>query len=292
MVAPPDPALAAVPADARDAILAWYDATGRLLAFRTTADPYAVLVSELMAQQTQAVRAAEAWTAWTARWPTVASLAAAPVADVLRAWKGMGYNRRALNLHRGAQRIVADHAGVVPGTVAELQALPGVGPYTARAVAAIAFRIPVGAVDTNVRRVLGRLAAGGPEAFDGAAMQALADASVPRDRPDAWTHPFFLNTAHTAIEWPWPKWNSCLSQATSSLAFIVGVNTPASIASALNCCGVFPVWAFMLRKYASNDIGLSSGITAAAAKALAGDFRVDSALPRVTGPHRSGRVCG
>jgi A/G-specific adenine glycosylase len=141
-----------------------------------------------MAQQTQAARAAEAWTAWLARWPTVASLAAAPVADVLRAWKGMGYNRRALNLHRAAQRLVADHGGVVPGTVTELQALPGVGPYTARAVAAIAFRIPVGAVDTNVRRVLGRLAAGGPEAFDGAAMQALADASVPRDRPDAWTH--------------------------------------------------------------------------------------------------------
>jgi A/G-specific adenine glycosylase len=123
-----------------------------------------------------------------ARWPTVASLAAAPVADVLRAWQGLGYNRRALNLHRAAQAIVADHGGVVPPDVEALEKLPGVGPYTARAVAAIAFRVPVGAVDTNVRRVLGRIAAGGPEAFPGRSMQAFADALVPRDRPDAWTH--------------------------------------------------------------------------------------------------------
>ena len=134
-------------------------------AFRATRDPYAVLVSELMAQQTQAARAAEAWTGWMARWPTVRALADAPVADVLRAWAGLGYNRRALSLHRAAQAIVAEHGGVVPATVAVLEALPGVGPYTARAVAAIAFGIPVGAVDVNVRRVLGRIAAGGPDAF-------------------------------------------------------------------------------------------------------------------------------
>jgi A/G-specific adenine glycosylase len=177
-----------IPTAARDAILAWYDATGRELAFRATADPYAVLVSELMAQQTQASRAAEAWTDWMARWPTVESLADAPVADVLRAWAGLGYNRRALSLHRAAQAIVAEHGGVVPSDVEDLEALPGVGPYTARAVAAIAFQVPVGAVDTNGRRVLGRLAAGGPEAFTPGEMQALADAVVPRESPDAWTH--------------------------------------------------------------------------------------------------------
>jgi A/G-specific adenine glycosylase len=186
-VVPPDPD-SAVPPDARAAILAWYDATGRPLAFRSTADPYAVLVSELMAQQTQAERAAAAWTAWMARWPTVSALADAPVADVLRAWQGLGYNRRALNLHRAARAIVERHRGQVPSTVEELEALPGVGPYTARAVAAIAFRVPVAAVDTNVRRVLGRIAAGGPEAFPGSSMQAFADAIVPPDRPDAWTH--------------------------------------------------------------------------------------------------------
>ena len=176
-----DPAL-------RDAVLAWYDATGRELAFRATADPYAVLVSELMAQQTQAARAAEAWTTWMARFPSVEALASAPVADVLRAWAGLGYNRRAVHLHRAARAIVAEHGGRVPSSVSELEALPGVGPYTARAVAAIAFGEPVGAVDVNVKRVLGRIVAGGPEGLSASSMQALADASVPRDRAGAWTH--------------------------------------------------------------------------------------------------------
>jgi A/G-specific adenine glycosylase len=183
----PDPA-AAVPPALRDAVLTWYAATGRELAFRATADPYAVLVSELMAQQTQAARAAEAWTAWMAHFPTVASLAAAPVAEVLRAWAGLGYNRRAVALHRAARVIVEEHGCEIPASIPELEALPGVGPYTARAVAAIAFGIPVGAVDTNVRRVLGRVAAGGSEAFTPAAMQALADAVVPVGYAGAWTH--------------------------------------------------------------------------------------------------------
>jgi A/G-specific adenine glycosylase len=169
-------------------VLAWYAATGRELAFRATTDPYAVLVSELMAQQTQAARAAEAWTAWMTQFPSVRVLADAPVADVLRAWAGLGYNRRAVALHRAARVIVDEHGGRVPSSLEALEALPGVGPYTARAVAAIAFGIPVGAVDTNVRRVLGRVAAGGAAAFTPAAMQALADAVVPLDRADAWTH--------------------------------------------------------------------------------------------------------
>jgi A/G-specific adenine glycosylase len=177
-----------VPRSAREAILAWYAENGRQLAFRATSDPYAVLVSELMAQQTQAERAAGYWTRWMARWPTVRDLAAAPVADVVRAWAGLGYNRRAVSLHRAAQAIVRDHGGEVPASVEELEALPGVGPYTARAVAAIAFGTAVGAVDVNVRRVLGRITAGGPEAYAPAEMQALADAVVPRDDAAAWTH--------------------------------------------------------------------------------------------------------
>jgi A/G-specific adenine glycosylase len=183
-----DPAVDPVPAEARSSVLAWYDATGRELAFRATTDPYAVLVSELMAQQTQAARAAEAWTAWMVRFPSVEALAAAPVSEVLRAWAGLGYNRRAVHLHRAAKAIVAEHGGAVPSNVLALEALPGVGPYTARAVAAIAFGTPVGAVDVNVKRVLGRIAAGGPEAFTPGAMQALADASVPAGRAGAWTH--------------------------------------------------------------------------------------------------------
>jgi A/G-specific adenine glycosylase len=187
-VAPPlDPA-AAIPPELQNAVLAWYDAAGRELAFRATRDPYAVLVSELMAQQTQAARAAEAWTRWMARFPTVEALAAAAAADVLRAWAGLGYNRRAVSLHRAAKAIVAGYGGHVPSSVEALEALPGVGPYTARAVAAIAFGHPVGAVDTNVRRVLGRVTAGGPQARSPGAMQALADAVVPPDRPGDWTH--------------------------------------------------------------------------------------------------------
>ena len=178
----------AVPPALRDAVLAWYEATGRSLAFRATADPYAVLVSELMAQQTQASRAAEAWTAWMARFPSVGALAGSPLADVLRAWAGLGYNRRAVALHRAARVIVEAHGGAVPASVEVLETLPGVGPYTARAVAAIAFGVPVGAVDTNVRRVLGRMAAGGAEAFSPAGMQMLADAVVPDGRAGAWTH--------------------------------------------------------------------------------------------------------
>lgn len=186
---PADPVAAdVVPPALRNAVLAWYDATGRTLAFRATRDPYAVLVSELMAQQTQAARAAEAWTAWMTRFPSVRALAVAPVADVLRAWAGLGYNRRAVHLHRAAMAIVADFGGVVPDTVEGLVSLPGVGPYTARAVAAIAFGLPVGAVDTNVRRVLGRVVAGGPEAFSAGDLQNLADAVVPADRAGDWTH--------------------------------------------------------------------------------------------------------
>ena len=143
-----------------------------------------------MAQQTQAARAAEAWTAWMARWPTVASLAAAPVADVLRAWRGLGYNRRALNLHRAAQTIVAEHGG--RGALERGGAwrrLPGVGPYTARAVAAIAFRGAGrgGGYERPARARADRRPAA-PRPTRAGSTQALADATVPRDRPDAWTH--------------------------------------------------------------------------------------------------------
>jgi A/G-specific adenine glycosylase len=182
----PDPA--PVPPALRDAILDWYARTGRELAFRTTRDPWAILVSETMAQQTQAARAAEAWLAFMIRFPTVDAVAAAPAGDVLRAWAGLGYNRRAVHLHRAARVIVGEHQGRVPDTVEGLMTLPGVGPYTARAVAAIAFGRPVGAVDTNVRRVLGRVSARDPATLGPAAMQAIADAAVPVDDPGTWTH--------------------------------------------------------------------------------------------------------
>jgi A/G-specific adenine glycosylase len=177
-----------VPAGARNAILAWYAANGRRLAFRRTTDPYAVLASEAMAQQTQAARAAEHWDRWMARFPTVAALAAATPADVLRQWQGLGYNRRALALWRAARVINDEYDGHVPDSVEALERLPGVGRYTARAVAAIAFGRPVGAVDVNVRRVLARLTTSEPAALSNREIQQLADDAVPPDQPAAWTH--------------------------------------------------------------------------------------------------------
>jgi A/G-specific adenine glycosylase len=170
------------------AILDWYAAEGRSLAFRSTSDPYAVLVSEVMAQQTQVSRVADAWAGFLAAFPTIRALADAAPADVLRAWRGLGYNRRALNLWRLARVAVDEHDGELPRDVAALERLPGIGPYTARAVAAIAFGRPVGAVDTNVRRVLGRTLVGSRDGIPAGELQGVADASVPAGQPGDWTH--------------------------------------------------------------------------------------------------------
>lgn len=187
-MAPLEMPAGAVAPGLRGAVLAWFDAEGRPLAFRATTDPWAILVSEAMAQQTQAARAAEAWGPFLIEFPTAGALAAATPAAVLRAWRGLGYNRRALSLRRAAIAIVRDHDGRVPDDLEALRRLPGVGPYTARAVAALAFGRRVGAVDTNVRRVLSRAVGGGLRAYAAAELQAVADASVPADRPGHWTH--------------------------------------------------------------------------------------------------------
>jgi A/G-specific adenine glycosylase len=128
-------------------LLAWFRRNGRDLPWRRTRDPYAILVSEVMLQQTQVERVVPRYLAWLERWPTVDALAAAPLADAIRAWQGLGYNRRAVSLHRAAQRIAAE------GWPDDLTELPGVGRYTADAVAAFAFGAEVLPEDTNVRRV-------------------------------------------------------------------------------------------------------------------------------------------
>jgi A/G-specific adenine glycosylase len=131
----------------REALLAWFERDGRDLPWRRTRDPYAVLVSEVMLQQTQVERVVPRYLAWLERWPGVADLAAAAAAEVIREWQGLGYNRRALNLHRAARAVAAC------GWPRDLTDLPGVGRYTADAVARFAFGEPVLPVDTNVRRV-------------------------------------------------------------------------------------------------------------------------------------------
>ena len=146
-------------------LLAWFEANGRPLPWRATTDPYAVLVSEVMAQQTQIDRVVPRWKAWIERWPTVEALAAAAPAEVIREWQGLGYNRRAVSLHRAAKQVAAH------GWPDDLTELPGVGRYTADAVARFAFDRDVLPVDVNVRRVSERTG----HAFTPAAAQALMD---------------------------------------------------------------------------------------------------------------------
>jgi A/G-specific adenine glycosylase len=143
----------------------WYAANGRALPWRETRDPYAILVSEVMLQQTQVERVVPRWLAWLERWPTPAALAAASPAEVIRAWQGLGYNRRGLNLHRAAAAI-AEH-----GWPDDLTQLPGVGPYTAAAIRNQAFGDRVLPVDTNVARIQERTG----HAFGPGALQALFD---------------------------------------------------------------------------------------------------------------------
>jgi A/G-specific adenine glycosylase len=147
------------------------------LPWRSTRDPWAVLVSEVMAQQTQVSRVVPAYRLFLQRFPTPTACAEASLGEVLRAWQGLGYNRRALNLHRAATAMVADHRGEVPGTLRSLLALPGVGAYTARAVLAFAFEADVGVVDTNAGRVLARAAAG--RSIRPGDAQRLVDEMVP-----------------------------------------------------------------------------------------------------------------
>jgi A/G-specific adenine glycosylase len=146
-------------------LVAWFARNGRDLPWRRTRDPYAILVSEVMLQQTQVERVVPRYLAWLERWPTVESLAASAPADAIREWQGLGYNRRALNLHRAACEIAAN------GWPGELTALPGVGRYTAAAIRRFAFDEEVLPVDVNVDRVLRRTGA----TFSAAAAHALMD---------------------------------------------------------------------------------------------------------------------
>ncbi|RAK58175.1 A/G-specific adenine glycosylase [Phenylobacterium deserti] len=180
----------------RAQLLHWYDANARSLPWRTgpaegaagvRSDPYRVWLSEVMLQQTTVPHATPYFLKFTARWPTVSDLAAAPDEDVMAAWAGLGYYARARNLLACARAVARDHGGVFPDTEEGLRGLPGLGPYTAAAVGAIAFDLPTNVVDGNVERVMSRLfaveqplPAGKPE------LKRLAGALVRDDRPGDW----------------------------------------------------------------------------------------------------------
>ena len=170
-------------------LLTWFAENGRDLPWRHTRDPYRILVSEVMLQQTQVDRVIPYYGAFLDRFPTVVELATAPTAEVIKAWAGLGYNRRAVNLQRTAQAVVRDLGGLFPGQPEALQALPGIGPYTAGAVACFAFERDVPFLDTNMRRVIHRLFVG-PEVPVLLAKErelvALAAAAIPAGRGWEW----------------------------------------------------------------------------------------------------------
>jgi len=169
----------------RQLLLEWHAGHARALPWRATTDPYAILVSEIMLQQTQVARVKPVYRAFLERFPTVQALAGASLAEVLSAWAGLGYNRRARDLQRAAVGIVERHGGTVPDDLAALRALPGIGGYTARAVRVFAFRRPCAPVDTNVARVLRRAAVGAPRT--GVPLQNLADRMMAAEAPREWS---------------------------------------------------------------------------------------------------------
>jgi len=189
-----------------EALHTWGDGVRRDLPWRRTRDPWAVLVSEAMLQQTQVARVADRFDGFLARFPDPAAMASASLADVLDAWAGLGYYRRARDLHRTACAVVERHEGRVPDDLVALLELPGVGPYTARAVLAFAFEHDHGVVDTNAARVLSRAFAGAP--MGPAAVQRLADALVPPG--SAWAHnQSMLDLGATVCTARTPRCSSC-----------------------------------------------------------------------------------
>ena len=164
----------------QERLLSWWSENGRDLPWRRSRDPWAVLVSETMLQQTQVPRVVDRWRRFLDRFPTVEVCAAASRADVVDEWSGLGYNRRAVFLHRAAQDCVERFGGELPTTVPELQSLPGIGPYTARAVMVFAHEADIGLVDTNAGRFVARALAG--RSLRAAEAQMMADGAV----PDGW----------------------------------------------------------------------------------------------------------
>ena len=169
----------------RGELLAWFAGRRRAYPWRGTGDPYRVLVSEVMLQQTQAARVVPAYRSFVRRFPTIRSLARAPRSAVVRAWGTLGYNRRAVALSEAARLIVRDHGGRVPAEPETLARLPGVGPYTAAAVASLGHGVPVAAIDTNVRRVVGRARLGRDDAAP-TDIEAAAVAWLDRADPASW----------------------------------------------------------------------------------------------------------
>ncbi|HTK05466.1 MAG TPA: A/G-specific adenine glycosylase [Candidatus Eisenbacteria bacterium] len=195
----------------RRSVLGWFGREGRDLPWRRTRDPWRVLVSEVMLQQTQVERVIPKYEAFVRRWPSPAALAASSVGDVLAAWSGLGYNRRAARLREAAIAIVERHGGDMPSDIAALEALPGVGRYTARAVAAFAHDRDVALWDTNIRRIVLRYFLGG-EFADGdpgnAELERMLDQALPKGRSRDW-HGALMDLGASVCLGRSPRCGSC-----------------------------------------------------------------------------------
>ncbi len=187
----------------RRALLRWHSRDGMHAPWRESGDPYAVMVAAVMAQQTQMSRVIPSFERFVAAYPTIEALAGAPAGDVIRVWAGMGYNQRAVRLHRAAQTVVA-HGW--PQDAASLALIDGIGPFTAAIIASFSFGQAAACVDTNVRRVLGRLA--GEETIDGRRLQALADRALAMSEPARWNQALMDYGARVCV--PRPRCGECV----------------------------------------------------------------------------------
>jgi A/G-specific adenine glycosylase len=207
------------------ALLEWFATNARDLPWRRTRDPYHILVSEVMLQQTQVDRVLPKYRAFLETFPTLEALAAAPLAEVIRAWSGLGYNRRAVNMQRTARAVLEQHGGQFPRDVATLLRLPGIGPYTAGAIACFAFEQDVAFMDTNIRRVVRRLFVGATagEVANDAALLATALAAIPAGQGWAWNQALMelgalICTATAPLCWRCPVQASCRDYAARRVA--------------------------------------------------------------------------
>ena len=203
----------------RRAILRWYRRAARDLPWRRTRDPYAILVSEIMLQQTQVSRVIPKYRSFMKRFPTLSALAKATLADVLRAWSGLGYNGRARRLWECARAAVRDHRGALPRDADALRGLPGIGRYTAGAVASVAFGARTPAVDTNVRRVLGRALDGADGTTDRRAWE-LAELALPSRAAGEWNQA--VMDVGALFCRPMPKCASCPARRACRGASVAG----------------------------------------------------------------------
>lgn len=217
----------------QQALVDWWSRHGRDLPWRRSRDPWAVLVSELMLQQTQVARVTDRYVRFLERFPTVGSCAAAPVGDVIDEWAGLGYNRRAVHLHRAATACVDVHGGALPDTLGALLGLPGVGPYTARAVLVFAHERDLGLVDTNAGRFVARALAGRP--VSRAEAQQYADDAVPEGWGWTWGQAVFDLGAGVCTKRS-PRCGDCPIRAHCAWA-VAGFTEPDPIAGSAGISG-------------------------------------------------------